>query len=305
MKLSKLFTIAMILFAAFAANVQTASAQKADRSWVVFTGYQTVQLERSPVAAKYTCQSSIYATANFAAPVDLSGGFYVTIATGGKVIIQEKMTVDGNPGARRSIPVDIIPDDDAELGFPDASLEYSHALLTELKPGVHNITVAVSVGEGADEQIAAGSFSFDNRRGCEERFARVDRLINGTVSGDAETGNTKEEPADEDGDEPIAPSRPQPNKPQTPATTDNGMNYVRFSAEGCDEDQKILYKYPNGTSSIVYITKGFGDHKAYPVGTRFWRGTLETDSPFFTLGKSQFAGDMDKFRAMQEINLCR
>ena len=215
MKLHKLFIFAIMIFAAIAAQTSDAAAQKnASRNWMVFTGYQAVALERSPVAPRYSCESSgIYATANFAAPVDLADGFYVTIAADGELLIQQQMTVDNAPDAIRSIPVDLVPDDDADLGFPDASFGFSRKLLTALKPGVHKITVAVSIGE-SDEQISAGTFTFDNRRGCEERFARVDRLINGAVTGDAEVEQTEAEPADDEGDTPAVPARPQITRPE-------------------------------------------------------------------------------------------
>lgn len=307
MKLKELFTGAIILLAVVAANFQTASAQKkaqpkANRNWVVFTGYQGVQVERSPVAATFTCESSgIYATANFAAPIDLSGGFYVTIASAGKVVIQEKMTVDGNPGARRSIPVDIIPDDDANLGFPEASLDYSHALLTELKAGVHNITVAVSVGEGADEQIAAGTFTFDNRRGCSERLARVDRLVNGAATGEAETGETSEtEQTENEPQKPIAPTRPQPQKTQPRSET----NYVDF-LNNCSEKKLFTYEYPDGTTSSVFVEPGFPSTNQYPVGTKFWLGSMRSGDPFYVMPKSRYAAETDKARTADKLNFCQ
>lgn len=279
-------------------NLPQSAAQKANRNWVVFTGYQTVAVERSPVAAKYTCENSIYATANFASNVDLTGGFYVTISADGKLVIQEKMTVEGNPGARRSIPVDIIPDDDADLGFPEASLDFSHALLTELKAGIHNVTVAVSVGDGNDEQIAAGTFSFDNRRGCSERFERVERLINGTATGEAETGETSVEQSNDD--EPVAPpTRPQPS--QQPRTE---LNYITFF-NNCAERQLFNYRYPDGTVSSVFVEPGFPSTNQYPVGTQFWHGSSSGGDPFYVMPKSQYTNEMDKARSADRINLCQ
>ena len=291
------FIFALMFFAA--AMPQMATAQKTNRNWLVFTGYQTTAVGRDPIAPKYSCESSgIYATANFAAPVDLADGFYVTLAEGNEIIIQQKMTVDDPPEAIRSIPVDLVPDDDADLGFPDASLAYSRKLLTELDPGVHRIKVAVSVGEG-DEEIAFGTFTFDNRSGCEERFARVNRLINGTVTGDAEAENPKEESADNDTDRPSVPTRPQPNQSQPQVS-----NYVTFVNE-CSEDRYVSCQYPDGTFSTFPVQKNFPYSRDYPVGTKFWNKNNMGGEPFFVLPASRYTGEMDKARAQQSITICQ
>jgi hypothetical protein len=292
-----------MIFAASAALAETAAAQKANRNWMNFTGYQTVAVERSPVSPRFSCAGSIYATANFAAPVDLSDGFYVTVATGGEVILQEKMTVEGNPGARRSIPVDIVPDDDANLGFPDATLDYSRALLTELKAGVHTITVAVSLGEDDDEQISAGTFSFDNRRGCTERFERVARLINGSETIEEPGAETEVEQTEEDTDTPVTP-RPQPQKQQPAKQQGNGTNHIDF-VNNCSDERYVTYAQPDGTFSVMPIQPGFSKSNSFPVGTKFWHGNGQHGSPFFTLGASRYVNDMDKASAAEKIQLCQ
>ena len=303
MKLYKLFMFAAMTFAGLTAMTQTGAAQKTkqNRNWVEFTGHQTVSFGQNMTPASYTCESSIYATANFAAPVDLADGFYVTIAANGKLLMQEKMTVDGNPGARRSIPVDIVPDDDAELGFPAASLDYSHALLTELAPGKHNITVAVSVGEGKNEVIAAGAFSFDNRRGCAERFERVAALINGSGTAEVEAGEeTEVEPTEDDTDAPpVRPHTQQPTKPPG-----NDRNHIEF-VNNCSDDQMVTYEQPDGTFSVLSISPGFSRSNDFPVGTQFYRGNGRHGSPFFRLGASQYVNEMDKARSAEKIQLCQ
>lgn len=240
MKTQKLFIFAVMIFAAIAATTTAVSAQKksspnASRNWMVFNTYQTVTEERS-ANTKFSCQSAgVYATAKFTMPVDLSDGFYVTLATAGEIIIQHKMTVEVAPKQIRSIMVDLVPDWDADLGFPDATLDYSRKLLTELNPGVHKITVAVSVGEGDDEQIAAGEFTFDNRRGsCEERYARVEKLIGGDTPDDGGDGDDPSATIEEDTQETRPPSRPQMPKQEPQKPVQNGR--VKF-INNCDEQR--------------------------------------------------------------------
>ncbi len=284
MKLQKLFTFAIMMFAALTAMTNTASAQSRDKNWMVFTGYQTVAIERRPVAAKFTCADSIYATANFAAPVDLSDGFYVTMAENGKVIVQEKMTVD-NAGERRSIPVQIVPDDDAEVGFPEATLDYSRTLLTELKAGVHTVAVAVSVGEGDDEIISAGTFTLDNRRGCAERFERVDNLINGSPTVETETTETEVEQTEDDTDTPVVPTRPQTQQPTRPQTQTQTTPERREEPRpepvkpaedpeveiynSCGDTRYIQIERPNGSNDNLNF-HGSREFHRYPLGTKIY-----------------------------------
>lgn len=154
----------------------------ANDNWVTFSKIQATSNERSNKTLKqFGCGDSIYATANFSEAIDASEGFTVSILVDDKPVVQERMNGGAANNVTKTINVELVPDDTAQVRFPTATIIYAETLLTKLSAGNHLIQLAVSMGGDADI-IARGKFQFNNASGCKQRFERAKRKLNKDIA---------------------------------------------------------------------------------------------------------------------------
>lgn len=245
-----------------------------DDNWVTFSKIQAGSTERSNATIKsFGCGDSIYATANFAEAVDVSDGFTVSILVDGDVVRQEKMNGGAATEVTETIHIELVPDDNAQVRYPTATILYAETLLKKLSAGKHAIQLAVSIG-GDDDIIAVGEFQFNNGAGCPARFERAKRKLNRDIAKLKETQREQNRQTVEETEETETESETTQTE-QRPTQTARNVEVELINT--CSETRDFYLKTPDGNLIVVTRPAGYsqGELRTVPVGTEVYLKAVE------------------------------
>lgn len=275
MKLQKSIIAIIALFIFALAATSAAFAQSDNDNWVTFSKIQAGSNERSNATIKsFGCGDSIYATANFSEAVDVSDGFTVSIFVDGDVVRQEKMNGGATTSVTETIHVELVPDDNAVVRYPTATILYAQTLLKDLSAGNHKIEIAVNPGTEYDT-LATGEFQFNNASGCKQRFERAKRKLNKDIAElerrQKEMSEQKTEEVEEDNDS----TQQQQEEQQRPTQTESKKTtMVEIQLQGSCGTSRLVTIVNNPASSYpqkdtLWVGNG-SDSRRVPVGAEIY-----------------------------------
>lgn len=281
MKQINIITILAIII--FAVSATSAFAQDETENWVTFSKSPDLSNEASNHSInKFGCSDSIYAKANFRPMVDTENGFTVTILVDEEVVVQEKMNGGSAASVTETIHVELVPDDKSFVRFPTATIIYAETILTKLSSGKHTIQIAINPGTDYDT-LAVGEFEFDNRSGCDTRFARAKRKLNGDIADlqrkqtdgrkqpveqveERQTQTQSRRETQQQEQQNTVPSQREEPRPEPAKPVENPEVEIYNS---CGDTRYLQIEFPSGSTENLNF-HGTREYPRYPLGTKIY-----------------------------------